>query len=366
MCEREFKNINQLWGGNLIEDTDFEVRIDEVNYEIRDKASQRMNNLTKPKGSLGKLEDLAIKIAGIRGEFDPSMDERYSLVFAGDHGVAEEGVSAYPQEVTLQMLGNFIHEGAAINVLGESVGSKVRVIDVGVASDDVPRSVVGRKVNNGTDNFLHGPAMPREEALKSLRVGYEIVEELADSGLDLLGVGDMGIGNTTPSSAITAVITGASPENVTGRGTGIDEEALRKKVEVVEKGLEENNPDPEDPIDVLSKVGGYEIGAIAGAYLAGAANQVPLMVDGFITTAGALIARGLEPGVVDYMIASHNSVEGGHSVALKELELEPLLDLDLRLGEGTGAALAMNLVEAGTSILNEMNTFEEAGVSPGG
>lgn len=353
-------------GGNLIEGNDLEVRIDAVNSEVRDKASRRMNNLTKPKGSLGKLEELAIKIAGIRGELDPPMDDRYSLVFAGDHGIAEEGVSAYPQEVTVQMLKNFIHEGAAINVLGKSVGSIVRVVDVGVASDDIPRSVVEKKVNKGTDNFLHGPAMSREDALKSLRVGYEVVEELVDSGLDLLGVGDMGIGNTTPSSAITAVMTGELPERVTGRGTGIDEEGLRKKVEVVEKGLDTNNPDPEDPVDVLAKVGGYEIGAIAGAYLAGAANRVPVLVDGFITTAGALIAHGLEPRVVDYMIASHCSVEDGHDVALDELGLEPLLDLNLRLGEGTGAALAMNLVEASTSILNGMYTFEEAGVSPGG
>lgn len=350
----------------MIEDADLEIRIDTTNSDVRDKASRRMNNLTKPKGSLGKLEDLAIKIAGIRGELDPPMKDKYSLVFAGDHGVAAEGVSAYPQEVTVQMLENFIHEGAAINVLGKSVGSMVRVVDVGVASDEIPRSVLERKISKGTKNFLQGPAMPREEALESIRVGYEVVEELADSGLDLLGVGDMGIGNTTPSSAITAVMTGESPERVTGRGTGIDEETLCKKVAAVEKGLDTNNPNPEDAVDVLAKVGGYEIGAIAGAYLAGAANQVPVLVDGFITTAGALIAHGLEPRVVDYMIASHCSVEEGHGVALNELGLEPLLGLDLRLGEGTGAALAMNLVEASTSILNGMYTFEEAGVSPEG
>ncbi|MBS3737076.1 nicotinate-nucleotide--dimethylbenzimidazole phosphoribosyltransferase [Candidatus Bipolaricaulota bacterium] len=353
-------------GGNLFEGTDLEVRIDGLNSKVRDKATRRMNNLTKPKGSLGKLEDLAIKIAGIRGELDPTMEDRYSLVFAGDHGVAAEGVSAYPQEVTVQMLENFIHEGAAINVLGKNVGSRVRVIDVGVASEEVPRPVLERKISKGTKNFLRGPAMSREEALESIRVGYEVVEELVDSGLDLLGVGDMGIGNTTPSSAITAVMTGESPKSVTGRGTGIDEESLRKKVEVVEKGLDTNNPDPENPVEVLAKVGGYEIGAIAGAYLAGAANQVPVLVDGFITTAGALIAHGLEPGVVDYLIASHCSVEEGHGVALDKLGLEPLLDLNLRLGEGTGAALAMHLVEASTSILNGMYTFEEAGVSSGG
>lgn len=348
------------------EGIDLEVRIDEVSRKISDKASRRMDNLTKPKGSLGRLEDLAVKVAGIRGKLDPSLENRYSLVFAGDHGVAAEGVSAYPQEVTVQMLGNFIHEGAAINVLSRCVGSEVVVIDVGVASDEIPQSVIEKKINEGTKSFLRGPAMPREEALESIRVGYEIVDELADSGLDLLGVGDMGIGNTTPSSAITAVMTGESPEKVTGQGTGIDEEGLRKKVKVVKKGLDKNNPDPNDPVDVLSKVGGYEIGAIAGAYLAGASNKVPLLVDGFITSAGALIAQGLEPGVVDYMIASHSSVEEGHGVALNKLGLEPLLDLGLRLGEGTGAALAMNLVEASTSILNDMYTFEEAGVSPGG
>ncbi|MFB6290204.1 MAG: nicotinate-nucleotide--dimethylbenzimidazole phosphoribosyltransferase [Candidatus Bipolaricaulia bacterium] len=350
----------------MIGDKNFTVQIEEVSDEVRAEASRRMDSLTKPKGSLGKLEDLAIKIAGITRQLDPSLEAKYSLVFAGDHGVAEEGVSAYPQEVTVQMLGNFIHEGAAINVLGEYVESEVVVVDVGVASEEIPESVIDRKIDKGTENFLTGPAMPRENALESLRVGYETVDELAGSGLDLLGVGDMGIGNTTPSSAITSVMTGAPPEKVTGRGTGIDEKTLAEKVDAVKKGLEENNPDSDDPVDVLRKVGGYEIGAIAGAYLAGAANRVPLLVDGFITTAGALIAYGLEPRVADYMIASHRSLEEGHNVALDELGLEPLLDLNLRLGEGTGAALAMNLVEAAVSILNEMYTFEEAGVSSGG
>ena len=353
-------------GGSLIEGMDFEIKIDGVSEKIYKRASERMDSLTKPKGSLGKLENLAIKVACMRGELNPSLEDRYSLVFAGDHGVAEEGVSAYPQEVTVQMLGNFIHEGAAINVLGGCVGSTVKVVDVGVASEEIPRSVIGRKIGKGTKSFLKGPAMSREDAIESIRVGYEIVDELASKGLDVLGVGDMGIGNTTPSSAITAVMTGEPPEKVTGRGTGIDEKALAKKVDVVKKGLEKNNPDPDDPLDLLSKVGGYEIGAIAGAYLAGAANRVPLLVDGFITTAGALIAHGLEPRVADYMIASHRSLEEGHDVALDRLGLEPLLDLNLRLGEGTGAALAMNLVEAAVSVLNEMYTFEEAGVSPGG
>ena len=350
----------------MLEISNFTEEIGPVDGEVSEKASRRLDNLTKPKGSLGQLEELAVKIAGIRREMNPSFDDKYSLVFAGDHGVAAEGVSAYPQEVTVQMLANFIHEGAAINVLGNQVGSEVLVVDVGVASEEIPESVVDRKINPGTDSFTDGPAMSREDALKSVQAGYEVVEELVDSGLDLLGVGDMGIGNTTPSSAITALLTDSPPEEVTGQGTGIDEESLKRKIEVVKKGLEVNEPDPEDPIDVLSKVGGYEIGAIAGAYLAGAAGGAPLVVDGFITTAGALLAAKMEPTVTDYMVASHNSVERGHEVALEKLGLDPLLDLDLRLGEGTGAALAMNLVEASIAVLNEMYTFEEAGVSPGG
>lgn len=337
-----------------------------TDQQARERAQKRMDNLTKPKGSLGQLEELAIKVAGITGEMNSPLDVRYSFVFAGDHGVAAEGVSAYPQEVTVQMLANFIHEGAAINVLGRKVDSEVVVVDAGVASDDVPPSVINEKINYGTNSFLEGPAMSRKEALASIRVGYRTVEKVADTGLDLLGVGDMGIGNTTPSSAITAAMTDGEPEEVTGRGTGIDEESLKQKIAIVEKGLEINQPDPNDPLDVLSKVGGYEIGAIAGAYLAGAASGVPILLDGFITTAGALIAHGLEPKVANYMIASHNSVERGHRIALENLRLEPLLDLNLRLGEGTGAALAMHLIESGVSILKEMYTFDEAGVSPGG
>lgn len=341
------------------------VQINDIDEEIRNRARERMDNLTKPKGSLGQLEDLAVKVAGICREVNPSLKNKYSFVFAGDHGVAAEGVSAYPQEVTAQMLANFINEGAAINVLGKRVDSEVVVVDVGVASGDIPPSVVDEKISRGTESFTRGPAMSREEALDSIRVGYRLVDRVADSGLDLLGVGDMGIGNTTPSSAITATMTGREPEEVTGRGTGIDEKSLTRKIAVVEEGLKTNRPDPADPLDVLSKVGGYEIGAIAGAYLAGAKNGIPILVDGFITTSGGLIAHGLEPKVADYMIASHNSVERGHKIALDNLGLEPLLDLRLRLGEGTGAALAMHLVEAAVSILNEMDTFEEAGISRG-
>lgn len=338
-------------------------RIREPDGDARRKAGDRLDNLTKPVGSLGRLEKLAVKVAGITGEMDPPLEKRYSLVFAGDHGVAEEGVSAYPQEVTVQMLGNFIHEGAAVNILGNLEGSRVKVVDVGVASADLPEKVMDKKVRAGTDNFTRGPAMTREEALESLRVGYDIVDELADRGLGVLGVGDMGIANTTPSSAITALFTGSDPSEVTGRGTGIDEESLKHKVDVVRRGIEVNEPDPADPVGLLSKVGGLEIGAIAGAYLAAAANRLPVMVDGFITTSGALIANAIAPLSSEYMIASHNSVEQGHMVALNHLGLSPLLDLDLRLGEGTGAALAMHLVRASTAILNEMYTFEEAGVS---
>lgn len=338
-------------------------KIREPDENVRKKASERLDNLTKPKGSLGRLEDLAIQVAGITGKLDPSLNNRYSLVFAGDHGVAEEGVSAYPQEVTVQMLANFIHEGAAVNILGKLEKSEVIVIDVGVAAGDLPEKVVDKKVMYGTNNFVKGPAMSRDQAIRSIMIGYEIVEDLADSGLDLLGLGDMGIANTTPSSAITSVITGSDPQRVTGTGTGIDEESLAHKIKVVERGIEVNDPNRDDAIDVLSKLGGLEIGAIAGGYLAGAANHVPILVDGFITTSAALVAHAIEPLVAEYMVASHNSVEQGHMIALKHLGLSPLLDLNLRLGEGTGAVLAMNLVTASMRVLNEMYTFAEAGVS---
>ena len=327
-------------------------------------ARARQDTLTKPLGSLGRLEELSIRVAGIKGKPIPKINRAAIVTMAADHGVVAEGVSAYPQAVTPQMVLNFLHGGAGINVLARHIGAKVIVVDMGVASDIAPHpALLSRKIAHGTSDMARGPAMSREQAIKSIEVGLEIVEKEAKTGLDIVGTGDMGIGNTTPSSAITAAITGEPVAKVTGRGTGIDDKQLAHKVEVIERALEVNKPNADDALDVLAKVGGFEIGGICGVIVGAAAHHIPVVIDGFISGAAALIAVGLSPAVKDYLIASHCSVEIGHKVILKHLGLKPILDLELRLGEGTGAALAISLVEAATKILAEMATFDEAGVS---
>jgi len=285
---------------------------------------------------------------------------------AGDHGVAAEGVSKYPAEVTPQMVHNFVRGGAGINALSRLVGARVVVVDMGVAGDlselDKTGQIISKRIAAGTRNMARGPAMTREEAVRSVEAGIDVALELGPS-TDVFGTGDMGIGNTTPSSAIVAVLTGASAAQVTGRGTGISDEQRNHKIEVIRKAIALNRPDPKDSLDVLAKIGGFEIGGIAGLILGAAAQRKPVVLDGFISTASALLAYGLAPQSAAYMIAAHRSVEQGHRVALQFLEKEPLLDLDLRLGEGTGAALAMNLVEAAVRVLTEVATFEEAAVS---
>ena len=327
-------------------------------------ARARQDTLTKPLGSLGRLEELSVKLAGIRGEPTPKLHHKAIVTMAADHGVVAEGVSAYPQEVTGQMVLNFLHGSAGINVLARHVGAGVIFVDMGVASDLEPHpALISRKIAYGTHNMTLGPAMTREQANNSIMVGLEIVENEVKKGLDIIGTGDMGIGNTTSSSAITAAITGAQVAKVTGRGTGIDDRQLAHKVEVIERALKVNRPKPNDPIDVLSKVGGFEIGGLSGIILGAASHRIPVVIDGFISGAAALIAEGLSPRVRDYLIASHCSVEIGHQAILKYLGLKPLLDLELRLGEGTGAALGIFLAEAAARVLAEMATFAEAGVS---
>lgn len=328
------------------------------------QARARQDRLTKPPGSLGGLETLSIQLAGILGKSSPRIQHKVIVTMAGDHGVVAEGVSAYPQAVTAQMVANFVRGGAAINVLARHVGARVVVVDMGVAADvSAYPEVVVKKIAPGSANIAMGPAMSREQALSALSAGAEVIEAEIARGLDILGVGDMGIGNTTPSAAIAATMTGHAPAAVVGRGTGLDDAGLAHKVAVVEKALAVNRPDPTDALDVLAKVGGYEIGGMAGAMLATAAHRRPVVVDGFISTAAAMIAVGLAPQLRPYLIASHRSQERGHGVMLEWLGLQPLLDLDLRLGEGTGAALGIFLVEAACKILCEMATFEEAGVS---
>jgi nicotinate-nucleotide--dimethylbenzimidazole phosphoribosyltransferase len=328
------------------------------------EAKMRQSSLTKPRGSLGQLESLSIQVAGIKGNPRPRIVHKVIFTLAGDHGVTKEGVSAYPSEVTPQMVYNFIGGGAGINVLARHVGARVVVADLGVASKiERHRDLIDKKVAMGTQNMAKEPAMSREQAIRSLEAGIELVEDELPKGIDILGTGDMGIGNTTSSSAIAAALTGADVATVTGRGTGLDDEVWRRKVEVIQKALEINRPNQNDAIDVLSKVGGFEIGGIAGVILAGAKYRIPVVIDGFISGAAALIATSLSPQVKPYLIASHQSVEPGHKIILEHLDLKPLLNLDLRLGEGTGAALGIFLVEASLKILDEMATFAEAGVS---
>ncbi len=327
-------------------------------------ARARQETLTKPAGSLGRLEELSVQLAGIQGRPLPQIKKKSIIVMVADHGVVAEGTSAYPQEVTAQMVLNFVHGGAGINVLSRQIGAGVLVVDIGVAADTAAfPGVIQKKVAPGTQNMCLGPAMTLEQAVQALETGIEILNSEMKDGPDIVGTGDMGIGNTTASSAICSVMTGKSAAEVTGRGTGLDDKQLEHKIEVINKALSANKPDPTRPLEVLARVGGLEIGGLAGVMLSAAACRVPVMVDGFISGAAALIAAGLCPRVKDYMIAAHASVEPGHKLMLNHLGIKPLLDLDMRLGEGTGAALGIHLADASCRILSEMATFAEAGVS---
>ncbi|MDQ7029528.1 MAG: nicotinate-nucleotide--dimethylbenzimidazole phosphoribosyltransferase [Ardenticatenia bacterium] len=340
------------------------ARIGGLDASAMAAARARQDTLTKPPGSLGRLEHLSTLVAGITGHVRPRLHHKVIVTMAGDHGVVAEGVSAYPQEVTAQMVLNFLRGGAAINVLARHVGARVVVVDMGVATDlDDVDGLVHCKVGHGTANIARGPAMSREQAEQALLAGAAVVETEADTGLDILGVGEMGIGNTTPAAAVAAAITGRPPGEIVGRGTGVDDATLARKVAAVQRALAVNRPDPYDGLDVLTKVGGFEIGGMAGAMLAAAARRVPVVVDGFISTAAALIAVTLAPQVRPFLIASHRSREKGHHIMLDWLGAEPVLDLEMRLGEGTGSALAIGVIEAACQVLDEMATFAEAGVS---
>ncbi len=331
------------------------------------QAQARLDFLTKPVGSLGRLEELAARYVGIRRELLPPLEVKKVVVFAADHGVVAEGVSAYPQEVTFQMVFNFLRGGAGINALARHARARVEVVDIGVNYDfgDIPE-LVARKVAFGSRNMAQEPAMTREEALRALLVGVERAEAATAQGVDALAAGDMGIGNTTPAAALAAVFTGRPVGAVTGRGTGIEDKVWRHKVAVINRALALHRPDPGDPVGALAAVGGLEIAGIAGLILGAAAARRPLLLDGFIATAGALVAAALAPAATDYLIAAHRSVEPGHQTMLDFLGLKPLLNLQMRLGEGTGAALGLSLLEAGLRIYREMATFEEAGVAEKG
>ncbi len=335
-------------------------------------AARQLDRLTKPPGSLGRLEELVITLAGITGRPDAPLARRQIVVAAGDHGVVRQGVSAYPSEVTAQMVANFVAGGAAINVLAAAVGASVTVVDVGVALR-LPRvrrdrrrggRLVRARIGNGTADMTRGPAMTRADTLGAVNVGLRLVADLRRrGGIDVLGVGEMGIGNTTAASAIVAALTGEPAHQVTGRGTGVDDEALARKIAAIERALAVNRPDAADPLGVLAAVGGFEIAALVGLMLGAAAVRIPVVLDGFITGAAALVGAALQPSLAPRLIAAHRSSEPGHAIVLERLGLRPYLDLGMRLGEGSGAALAMGLLAAAVQIRDEMATFESAAIS---
>jgi nicotinate-nucleotide--dimethylbenzimidazole phosphoribosyltransferase len=347
-------------------------------------AQNRLDSLTKPRGSLGRLEEFAKRLVAITRHEMPVIDRRVIFTFAGDHGVSDEGVSAFPKEVTKQMVFNFLRGGAGVNVLARHANADVVVIDIGVDFDfaasnqnneivnegtgpappgTVSSRFISKKIVRGTKNIRYEPAMTRGAAIECIEVGIDLADDYAGQGYGIFATGEMGIGNTTPSSAIAAVLTGRPVSEVSGRGTGIGDDALENKIKVIEDAIANNKPDPSDPLDVLSKVGGSEIAGIAGLVIGAAAQRIPVVIDGFISTAGALIASCLEPKTKGYMFAAHNSVERGHKAMLEKIGLNPILDLNLRLGEGTGAALGMLMIEAGLKIYKEMATFDSAGIS---
>jgi nicotinate-nucleotide--dimethylbenzimidazole phosphoribosyltransferase len=331
-------------------------------------AKARLDQLTMPHWALGRLMDMALDLAGQTGTITPDVKKKAIVVMAGDHGVVAEGVSKYPQDVTWQMVANFVGKGAGINALAVQAGAEVVVVDMGVVKglEEIARSgaIISAPVAKGTANMAKGPAMSREQAIQAIETGIRVARTLIEEkGCSVLGVGEMGIGNTTPSSAIIAVLTGRPVWEVTGAGTGLNDAELHHKIQVIEKAIHVNHVESTDGLDVLSKVGGFEIGGIAGIILGAAALHTPVMIDGLITTAGALIAQSLCPTSAEYMFAAHKSVERGHIIALERLGKKPLLDLGFRLGEGTGAALAMNLIEASVAVLTKVKTFEEAMVS---
>jgi len=337
--------------------------IQPVNRQMMEQAQARLDNLTKPRGSLGELEVLAKRICGIQHNIRPDLGRKVILTFAADHGVAVEGVSSVPQDVTRQMVYNFLRGGAGVNVLARHVGAEVWVIDVGVAGEINDVGLISRKVKAGTANLTKGPAMEIDEALQAIGVGVETARQAISNGARILGTGEMGIANTTSSAALFAALLDVGVEEITGRGTGIDDATFNHKIEVIKRSLEINKEHLHGPLATLAALGGLEIAAICGMILECARSRVAVVVDGFISSAGALVALQLEKNVADYCFFSHMSAEQGHRIFFEKLGLSPILNLDMRLGEGTGAALAMGIIEAGVKIINEMATFAEAGVN---
>ncbi|MEB3102074.1 nicotinate-nucleotide--dimethylbenzimidazole phosphoribosyltransferase [Ferviditalea candida] len=337
-------------------------RIERLDISAMRLMRMRLNNLTKPLGSLGELEDIAVQLAGIQGSPLLKIERKAIVVMCGDHGVTEEGVSAYPAEVTGLMMGNFVRGGAAVNVLARQIGAAVRVVDIGSYLSETPQGIIARKIRSGAGNIAKGPAMTKQEAAEAIGIGIEMAISLADEGFNAIGLGEMGIGNTTPSSAMTAVFTGRPVPELTGKGTGIHDAGLVAKMEVIERAIRVNHPNPIDAIDVIAKVGGLEIAGLVGVILGAASRRLAVVIDGVITGAAALAACRIEPRCRDYMIASHLSVEPAHRIILDELGLQPILHLGMRLGEGSGAALAFPVLESAIRIAHEMATFDDLGL----
>ncbi|MEA5095063.1 Nicotinate-nucleotide--dimethylbenzimidazole phosphoribosyltransferase [bioreactor metagenome] len=351
---------------------ELELRLNEIisgikkpDFNSAKEMQERLDGKIKPTRSLGVLEDIAVQLAGIQRTAYPEIKGKAVLLMAGDHGVVKEGVSAAPQEITAQLFNSYLSGGGGINVLTNHAGADLVCTDLGISRPINPPELMANRIKNGTDNIAEGPAMTREEALRSLLTGAMVASNAIESGKNILATGEVGIGNTTPSAALITVFTGCSVEEATGSGTGLKNDALKHKHEVIKKAIKINNPNPDDPIDVLSKIGGLEIAAMAGAILEAAKQKVPTILDGIISSAAALVAAKLNPFSIEYMISSHSSEEKGELIALKHIGIEPRLFLNMRLGEGTGAALMFPMVEAALKIADEMATFETSGVSTG-
>lgn len=347
------------------------MKIQPLDEAARERALRYLDGLTKPQGSLGRLEELGAHLAAVTGQVPPPLPRKAAVVMAADHGVVEEGVTSYPSEVTALMVRNFLEGGAAINVLARQAGAEVLCVDVGVKGEiETPKDrhpavrFKAARIRPGTANFVEGPAMTPDEALAAFEVGAHLAGELAAEGFGLLSAGEMGIGNTTASTAVIALLTGESPDEIVGPGAGLDAQGLERKRTAIRRGITRNRPDPADPLDVLHKLGGLEIAALAGLMVGAARRRLPVVVDGVISGAAALVAEGLAPGTRQYLIAGHLSAEPGHRAALRHLGLTPYLDLSLRLGEGTGAVLAFHLVDAAVRIMAEMATLASLGIAP--
>ncbi len=368
MNKKFFKILNN----KNISEQELELALNEIIIGIKktdivsaEGMQKRLDSKIKPLRSLGVLEDIAIQLAGVQQTEYPEIKGKAVLLMAGDHGVVKEGVSAAPQDVTAQLFYTYLTGGGGINILTDYAGANLICSDIGIAGPINPPELMANRVKSGTDNMAQGPAMKREEALRAMLTGAKIAQEAIASGINILATGEVGIGNTTPSAALISVFTGCSVEDATGSGTGLKNDALKHKFEVIKKAIKINDPDPNDPLGTLAKIGGLEIAAMVGAILQAAYENVPTILDGIISSAAALVAAKLNPHVVEYMIPSHSSEEKGELVALKHMGLEPRLFLNMRLGEGTGAALMFSIVEAALKVADEMATFESSVVTAG-